>query len=205
MNKHKQNISLTVASLKKGDELAFKAIYSEHSKELNAFINSFTKNQMQTDDILQDTFIKLWNGRERLDEKSSISSFLRKTAYNTFVDKYRKKKREQSMLDGWLYKRLNQMITEDEDIRKKKIKLVQEAIEKLPPRCKEIFLLSKFEHLKYAEIAEQLNISIKTVEVQMGNAFKIIRKEIESKNSLYLVVLLLKHSIKKIGKNLVKP
>jgi len=186
MNQIKKNINLVVTALKKGDEGAFKTIYDNNKKALSTFINSYTKNQVQTDDIVQEAFIKLWNVREGLDQNSSVISFLYKTAYNSFIDKYRKKKREQSMLDGWLYKRLIQMIKEDDDIKKRKIDLLEKAIDKLPPRCKAIFMLSKFKQLKYAEIAEQLDISIKTVEAQMGKAFTIIRKEIKDKDFLNL-------------------
>lgn len=192
MNQNKKNISLVVAALKKGDERAFKTLYETNKKALSAFINSYTKSQPQTDDIVQEAFIKLWNVRESLDENRSVVSFLYKTAYNRFIDKYRKKKREQSMLDGWLYKRLMQVVIEDNDIKKRKIDLLQKAIEKLPPRCKAIFMLSKFEQLKYAEIAEQLDISIKTVEAQMGKAFTIIRKEVKGKGFLNLFLSLKK-------------
>lgn len=181
MNQDKNTNHLLVTALKKGDDRVFKSIYNKNKKKLSAYINTYTKNKSQTDDIIQDTFIKLWNARENLDENSSISSFLYKTAYNTFIDKYRKKKREQTMLDGWLYKRMMQLVKEDDDIITEKIQLIKDAIEILPPRCKEIFVMSKFEQLKYTEIANQLNISVKTVEAQMGKAFSIIRKEAQNK------------------------
>ncbi|MEP1487711.1 MAG: RNA polymerase sigma-70 factor [Algibacter sp.] len=192
MKHNKQNISLVIASLKKGDERAFKTIYENNKKALSSFINTYTKNQTQTDDIVQDTFIKLWNIRASLIEDKSVVSFLYKTAYNKFVDTYRKKKREQSMLDGWLYKRLMLLKKDDNDNKKEKICLVQKAIEKLPTKCKEIFMMSKFEQLKYVEIAERLDISIKTVEAQMGKAFSIIRKEVKSKGFLMLIFMFVK-------------
>ena len=98
MKHNKQNISLVVASLKKGDERAFKTIYDDNKKALSAFINTYTKNQAQTDDIVQDTFIKLWNVRKSLIEDKSVVSFLYKTAYNKFIDTCRKKKREQPFI-----------------------------------------------------------------------------------------------------------
>lgn len=121
-------------------------------------------------------------------EGSSLSSFLHRIAYNIFIDKYRKQKREEKTLDSWLYKRLNQLIKQDDDIKKEKIKHLEQAIEKLPPRCKEIFMLSKFEGLKYQEIADKLEISIKTVEVQMGKAFRLIREKINKKHHLFLFI-----------------
>lgn len=196
MKQNKQNTSLIISALKKGDEHIFKSIYDNYKKALTAFINGYTKDQAQTDDIIQDTFIKLWNAKENLDKNTSISSYLHKTAYNTFIDKYRKKKREHSMLDGWLYKRLMQMVDENEEVKNKKIILVREAIDKLPPKCKEIFVLSKYENLKYIEIAEHLNISTKTVESQMRIAFNIIREEFKDKGFLNLFFLFMKRSLR---------
>ncbi|MDD7884556.1 RNA polymerase sigma factor [Flavivirga sp. 57AJ16] len=188
MKHNKQHTSLLITALKKGDERAFKTIYESNKKPLSAFINSYTKNQAQTDDIVQDTFIKLWNAKEGIDENISLGGFLCKIAYYTFIDTFRKKKREQSMLDVWQYKKLMLLVKEESDIKKEKIHLIEKAIEKLPPKCKEIFVMSKFEQLKYAEIAEQLGLSIKTVEVQMGKAFSIIRKEV-NKSGLFNLFL----------------
>ncbi|MEM9678994.1 MAG: RNA polymerase sigma-70 factor [Bacteroidota bacterium] len=194
----KQNIALLISNLKKGDERAFKAIYDINVTSLKCFVMGYTKNKAQTDDIIQDTFLKLWNIREQLDTKKSVSHLLHKTAYNIFIDKYRRKQREQTMLDGWMYKRLLEIIKTDEDVKKEKTRLVKQAIEKLPPRCKEVFLLSKFEQLKYQEIAERLEISIKTVEAQMGKAYTFIRNEVNKNSKLFLFVLkLLTHLPKK--------
>lgn len=187
------NLQLVIA-LKKGNKRAFKTFYDTNKKTLIAFINSYTKNHSETDDIVQDVFIKLWTERNTLDENKSIVNFLYTTAHNIFIDKYRKQKREQTMLDGWLYKRLVHFAKEDEDIKLKKILLVKAAIEKLPPKCKEIFILSKFEQLKYTEIADTLKISVKTVENQMGKAFSLIRKEVKEKSILNLFFCFIKKS-----------
>lgn len=178
MCKPEDNIALLIAALKKGDKHAFGEIYNLYVNSLKAFINSYTKNNDQTNDIVQEAFIKLWNIRKAINQQKSIKSLLFKTAHNILIDKYRKKQRESIMLDGWMYKRLMEMIKGDDAQKKKKIKLVKNAIEKLPPRCKEIFMLSKFEQLKYQEIAELLDISVKTVEAQMGKAFKLIRDDV---------------------------
>ena len=204
MKQNEENTSDLLTALIKGDESAFKSIYDNHKKELSAFINNYTKNQAQTDDIVQETFITLWKKKENLDSSTSIISYLCRTAYNSFIDKYRRKKRERLMLDGWLYKRLMEMEVEDNHIKKEKIKIVRESIEKLPPKCKEIFLLSKFENIKYSEIAERLDISVKTVEAQMRNAFIFIRKEVKRRGFLSLFILFMKQSFKKRFANSLK-
>lgn len=190
MAKEQENISLLISALRQGDQYAFAKIYDIYINALKSFVNSYTKSYEQTNDILQDTFIKLWNSREDLDLNKSVKSLLFKTSYNIYIDKYRKRQREINMLDGWKYKCLIEMSKNDEDEGIHKLKLVEEAIEKLPPKCKEVFLLSKYEELKYKEIANQLNVSIKTVEVQMGKAFRIIRDEINKKTKPFLFILL---------------
>lgn len=194
MKKNRRNNSQLVIALKQGDKRAFKVIYNTNKKALIAFINSYTKNQPETKDIVQDAFIKLWTARNTLDENKSIVNFLYTTAYNGFIDTCRKHKREQTMLDGWLYKRLVLLANEDEDVKLRKTIRVKIAIEKLPPKCKEIFILSKFEQLKYSEIADKLNISIKTVENQMGKAFSTLRKEVKEKKILNLFFCFMKKS-----------
>lgn len=184
MKKTNQNLLQTISALKKGDKQAFKTIYDSNIIGLIAFINGYTKNKTQAEDIVQETFIKLWKVRETLDLNISLKSFLYKTAYNSFIDNYRKKQRELTMLDNWMYNRLMELTIEDEDIKGKKIIHMLKAIEALPPKCKEVFVLSKYEHLKYSQIAKKLNISIKTVEAQMGRAFSLIRKEFKGQDFL---------------------
>lgn len=179
MSESNEHISLLTSALRQGDKQAFRKIYEIHVESLRVFVNSYTKNREQTSDIVQDTFLKLWGNRSQLDYSKSIKSLLFKMSYNIFVDNYRKRQRETNMLEGWMYKRLMQVVAGDKEEKKHKAKLVRDAIETLPPRCKEIFLLSKFEQLKYQEIADRLNISVKTVEAQMGKAFRLVKKHLE--------------------------
>lgn len=179
MSNKNKNINLLNLSLKKGDSRAYQTIFNKYYPRLFSYINTYTKNESSTKDILQETFIKLWNNRENIDVDSSISAYLYKIAYNIFIDTYRKNKRQQNLLDSLAYEAVNDSIeSEENDSTTKKIQIVKKSIEELPPRCQEVFKLSKYEGLKYVEIAEALNISIKTVEAQMGKAFSYIRKQV---------------------------
>lgn len=176
-----KNINLLNISLKKGDARAYQTIFDMYYTRLFSYVNTYTKNESDTKDIVQETFIKLWNNKQNIDAEASILAFLHKIAYNIFIDNYRKNKRKQSLLDSLSYEAITSSIeNDDEEINKKKIKIVKKSIEELPPRCQEIFKLSKYEGLKYAEIAEVLNLSVKTVEVQMGKAFSYIRKQVKN-------------------------
>ncbi|MCK0131324.1 sigma-70 family RNA polymerase sigma factor [Flavobacteriaceae bacterium F08102] len=174
---NKERILDLAKAIKKGDQKAFKVIHDLNYVKLTAYINGFTKNEFETEDILQETFIKLWNSRDKIDVIKNINSYLYKTAYYTYIDKYRKEKKELSTLDSWKYKRLIEAIEEDDEINKKRIKKLKLAIEKLPARCKEVFILCKYENLTYKQIANRLEISPKTVQAQMGKAYSIIREK----------------------------
>jgi RNA polymerase sigma-70 factor (ECF subfamily) len=184
--KKDNTIQLLETAFKKGEKNAFKALYNMYFDKLFVYINSYTNDRSLTQDIVQDTFVKVWNNKEIFDIKQSLGGYLYKTAYHTFIDNYRKVQKNHKLLDTLAYKRMNDLIEEDKDEKDKKIKKIKEAIEKLPPKCKEIFLLSKYQGYKYNEIAEHLNISPKTVEAQMGRAFSIIRKEIKDDDCLNL-------------------
>lgn len=177
MNQNEINNSFFNAALKKGDSKAFQLLFEKHYKDLFAFINFYTNDEDQSKDIIQETFVKLWNKRETIKEEMSVLAFLHRIAYNIFIDNYRKNKREKASLDTFAYDRLMTLLEEDETEKNKRIVKVKKAIEELPPRCKEVFEMSKFRGYKYAEIAESLDISVKTVEVQMGKAFTYIRNK----------------------------
>lgn len=178
-----KNINFLNVSLRNGDTRAYQRVFDMYYTRLFSYVSSYTKNESNAKDIVQEAFIKLWNNRKKIEADSSVLAFLHKIAYNIFVDSYRKGKRHQSLLDALSYEAINNSIdNDDENINKMKIEIVKRSIEELPPRCQEIFKLSKYEGLKYSEIATTLNISIKTVETQMGKAFSYIREQV--KNSI---------------------
>lgn len=171
--------NLINSSLKDGEPAAYKIIFDKYYKDLFSFINFYTNDNNKTEDIIQETFVRLWDKRDSIKQDISVIGFLYKVSYNIFVDNYRKEKREKSSLDLFAYDRLVSLIDEDEFEKNRRITKVRNAINDLPKRCKEVFEMSKFGGYKYSEISEKLNISIKTVEAQMGKAFSIIRNKIK--------------------------
>ena len=155
---------------------------------LFGYIHGYTNDDSLTQDIVQESFIRLWTVRDTLIEGKSVSGFLYKIAYNIFIDDYRKNKKEFKMLDALAYKKVLSLADNGEEVKEARIEQMLLAIESLPPRCKEIFKMSKIQGVKYAEIAETLSISVKTVEVQMGKAFSIIREKVKSSNVFMLFI-----------------
>ncbi|GGE96100.1 RNA polymerase sigma factor [Flavobacterium limi] len=180
---------ILIESLRNGDERAYTFLIDNYHHKLCVYANSLVKNIYSAEDIVQNVFIKVWEQRIRLKSDHSIKSFLYKLVYNEFIDLYRK---NQSLfsLEKTYYDALNSVVLEDDsESFQRVLKVVNKEIESLPPKCKEVFILSKKEGLTNIEIAEHLDVSIKTVEAQITKAFSILRSSLEEKVKTVLLLL----------------
>ena len=167
-----------VLLLKSGDESAFTELIIKYNRRLFAYAISLSGDYSLAKDIVQDVFLKTYEYRKRLNPEFSIEGFLYRSVYNQFINVYHKNKSLLKVHDEYV-RFLNQIIDESKDSEfDKLIKIVNESINNLPKRCKEIFVLSKKEGYTNLEISEILNISIKTVEAQITIAFKSIRLQV---------------------------
>ncbi|QVY65007.1 RNA polymerase sigma factor [Polaribacter sp. Q13] len=183
------NNDILIKYLQKGNEKAYLFLIEKYHKKLNAYVISLSGDHAMAQDIIQNVFIKTWEYRERLNKDYSIQNFLYKSAYNEFITAYNKKK-SMSNLEDVFVKSLNKAFVEtNEDDLERILKVVNDKIEELPPKCKKIFTLSKKDGLTNLEISEHLDISIKTVEGQITKAFKILRIELTTKIKTYLFFL----------------
>lgn len=138
----------------------------------------------EAEDLVQQAFVKLWEKRTSLDITWSVKSYLYKMVHNAALNQIRHAKTKEK------YHQFNAQPLENahempEDTLPELRQKFQKALQDLPPQCRNIFELSRFEELKYREIAEQLQISVKTVETQMGKALKMMRLHLAD----YLVTL----------------
>ena len=164
--------------LKSGDESAFTELINKYNRRLFAYAIRLSGDYSLAKDIVQDVFLKTYEFRKRLNPEFSIEGFLYRSVYNQFINVYHKNKSLLKVHDEYV-RFLNQIIDESKDSEfDKLIKIVNESINNLPKRCKEIFVLSKKEGYTNLEISEILNISIKTVEAQITIAFKSIRLQV---------------------------
>jgi RNA polymerase sigma-70 factor (family 1) len=181
------NEASLISQLKKGSEEAFKHLYKLYYSELCNYASNLCGNDELAKDIVQHTMIKIWKKGLSLNVSSSLKGYLLKCVYNHFIDTQRRIIKEAKKLDRFKLEALlefNEMASEDIENRHR---LIEEEIENLPKQCKEVFLLGKKEGLKYKEIADKLNISIKTVERHMSIALKKLRKKLnEISSKLYL-------------------
>lgn len=168
---------LFTSLLIKGDEKAYCQLIDHYSKRLHAYALSLTRNPTEAEDILQEVFLQTWKSRNQLDLNQPLSHFLYKLVYNQFVNTYRKKKVITSTEKRYI-EYLDSIVVNDSLVDDHRLKLVSKAIEKLPPKCKKVFLLSKKEGLSYPEISSYLKISVKAVEAHITKAYSVIKEKV---------------------------
>ncbi|MEJ7693859.1 RNA polymerase sigma-70 factor [Daejeonella sp.] len=166
---------LLVNSHEKDDESLFKSIYLEYYPRLIVFSKGYIKQREICEDIVEDILMKLWDNRGSLTHIKNLKFYLYVSAKNACLNYLASKNRilSQSIECSFDFD-LGPITVSPEDtlISEERIELIQTAIQSLPPKCKAIFILIKEDELKYAEVAELLNISIKTIEAQMTIALK---------------------------------
>jgi len=186
------NIPLNIAELRQGEKKAFEAVYNEFFGVLFHLCLHYINDQKASEEIVQDTFLKLWEIRESLNDNSNVKNFLYTITKNNCLNYLRNRKiclKHQEKIK-YLEMQFNFEALENlgdylqfEELRKK----IDEALAKLPSEINETFKLSRFEELTYKEIAEQQGVSIKTVEARISKALRILRVELKD----YLPVIYL--------------
>ena len=164
--------------LQKGDQEAFTYIINRYNRKLFSYAVSLSGDHSLSKDIVQDVFIKTFEYRKKLDPNFSIQGFLYRCTYNEYINNYHKNKSLLKVHEDYI-RFLDMHIdnTSESDFEKIAV-IVNNYINKLPKKCREVFVLSKKSGLTNIEISEVLNISVKTVESHISNAFKYLRSNI---------------------------
>ena len=166
-----------VRRIRAGDERALEMVFKAHYAGMASFVQRFVRSSDLAEELVQDVFLKLWSKREQLAEIETFRTYLFRAARNTALNYLRRAKLERRWQEeeGANDDPPTTFAADDETVEQELASAVKEAINRLPPRCREIFLLSRDGGLTYAEIARSLEISVKTVETQMGRALKSLR------------------------------
>ena len=156
----------------------FEEVFKTYFIPLTSFAQKYVPDLDTAKDIAHTVFINLWEKRNNIDWQKSLKSYLFTSVHNRCLNYIRDNKRTNNSVD---IDSINDDVAwESRDFieEQETIKNINKAIDLLPEKCKEIFLLNRFEGMKYAEVAEKLNISVKTVEAQMSKALKTLRTEL---------------------------
>ncbi len=186
-----ETTSLLAKRIRKGDIRAFDVLYHTYSQKLYGFAFSMLKNHEDAKEVVQETFFKIWEKRDRIDPSGSIQAFLFSVSYHTTIDLLRQRLRN-DQYRIYLQNRLPEQehsSEEDPAYYQELVRIVDETVRDLPEQRRKIYLLSREEGLSHREIAEKLNISVKTVENQINLALKAIRKQLDADDLLYLLFL----------------
>lgn len=169
------------------DQASFEKLFREYFPSLMAFARKILVDEDDAREVVQKVFINLWEKRGELDLATSLKSYLFTSVHNRSLNVIRDRKKFTSgeipeMAEGWDVSAQIESMELEEKIRA--------VISSLPEKCREIFEMNRFEGLKYSEIAEKLEISVKTVENQMSKALNILREKLSKYLSILLWLLL---------------
>lgn len=180
---------LLIKAFKEGNQQAFEKLFEQYHKKLYAFLFRLLNAKEDAEEIVQETFIKIWEKREDFIEGYPFQSFLFKIAKNAFLNLNRKKVNRKVFEDHLDF--LNEISsgnTDDYIIFKETTEIINTVIGGLPPKRKKIFLLRRIEGFSRQEIANKLEISVITVDSQLLKANRYLKEELK-KYSLLMIIL----------------
>ncbi|WP_278624660.1 RNA polymerase sigma-70 factor [Parabacteroides gordonii] len=172
----KQQEIFILSALKQDNKDAFSFLFQTYYTDLVLFCGNFIRDKDSCEDIVQSIFLKLWSDRKNIQIETSLKSYLLKAVRNSCFDEFRhleiirqhEAEYESTVLDS--YDTDNYILHSDLSDH------LHRALEKVPELYREAFMLNRFEGLKYREIAEQLNVSERTVEVRVSKTLDLLRK-----------------------------
>lgn len=169
------------------DKLALKELFQAYHGYVCATIYKIIKEQNTVEDLAQEVFLRFWQKRDQITISTSVQAYLRRMAINEALGHLRKKKVFEEEINN---ETMGGSTSggEGQYLHGELKDQVRAAVDQLPSRCRTVFQLSRYEEMSYKEIAVEMDISVKTVENQMGKALKFLRKEL--KNYLHFLLII---------------
>ncbi len=176
--------------IRTGDIRAYEALFRKYYQALVNYGFGLLKDREEAEEMVQQVFVNVWNKREEIVIQSSVQAYLYRAVNNLCMNRIRHLKvrdahrNEVEYTASRSYEHSAQVL-----ISKELTKKIQESVSRLPEKCREIFEMSRFEGLSYAEIADALGVSVKAVEKHMSKALKTLRHELAEYLPLILLYL----------------
>ena len=192
MNTLNADSQFLINRLKNGDESAYELLFEEYYRGLTIYANKYVNDLETAKEIVQDLFVHLYEKREYLDINSSLKSYLFRSTHNRCINYINAQKIRMQHAE-YVYKTadIKEDVLEQEVNKTELEEALFDAINQLPPKCKSIFKMNRFEGMSNTEIAEQLKLSKRTVETQISKALRILRVKIEPYRSIGIIIFLL--------------
>ena len=186
-----QSSTAIIRSLAPTGEAAFEQLFKTHFRGLHAYAITILKDEMMGEEIVQNVFFKVWEKGQLLEIETSPKAYLYKAVYHDCLN-YLKHKKVRSAHAMHVVRQSN------DQVENASVKLLQGelkehihiAVNELPEQCRTIFQMSRFEGLKYQEIADEMGLSVKTIENQMGKALKLLRIKLAEFLPLFILSLI---------------
>ncbi|ELR72719.1 RNA polymerase ECF-type sigma factor [Fulvivirga imtechensis AK7] len=182
---HSDNIA---QQIRFGDEQAFEQVFRANYAGMCGYAMKYIEEIEQAEEVVQEVFLNYWDKRATLDVTGSLEAYLYRAVRNSCLNylKHQKVKRQYALVQTEVLK-AEENQSQDKVIELELQQRIDDCIAQLPPERRKIFKLSREEGLKYKEIADELGLSVKTVEAQMGKALKFLREHLME----YLPVLIM--------------
>jgi RNA polymerase sigma-70 factor (ECF subfamily) len=181
LKKHyKLKREIEVADLKNGNAKSFEALFKLWYEPLCRYAYSMIHDSDEAEDIVQKIFCKLWDQHEKMEIHTSIKSYLYRMVHNACLNKIKQWQMQAEHHEQIAACSVAVGNSVEQTVGYKELShQVELAIDTLPARCREVFLLSRMQYLSYAQIAQKLQISPNTVEVQIVKALKVLREKLK--------------------------
>lgn len=182
---HMSNSSIAIHNT--DSAIVFERIFKEQFKKLHAYAYSILQDSDEAEEAVQNVFYKLWEKKEKIPELQSVAAYLYRSVYNECMNFVKHEKVKNTYEAHAIHHGGLASSAVDNAETKELEGRIAEALSSLPEQCRTIFQMSRFEELKYREIADKLGLSVKTIENQMGKALKILRTKLAD----YMTILAL--------------
>ncbi|WP_164126793.1 RNA polymerase sigma-70 factor [Sphingobacterium luzhongxinii] len=185
-------------SVERNAERIFRTLFDQYKNDIFAYAYRFFRSREQSEEIVQDVFVKIWQNIDTIDLENNVKSYIFTVARNTTYNKLKSFAIQQTYLNDIFYRHVASSNTVEELVHYRELKQVyDQAISALPTQRQRIFRLSREEHMSHEEIAQQLNISKNTVKDQIVKSLKFIKQYLESNAELTTVIAVFYHYLQK--------
>lgn len=178
----------TIQDFKAGTIETFEEVFHAYYKALVVYARTILKDTDEAEDIVQQVFITIWEKRSSMEVHTSLRALLYKSVHNACLNKI-KQQAVRTKYAADAQHNIPKMAADDGIQQKELQKSIEMALSTLPEQCGRIFRMSRFDQLKYQEIADQLGLSVKTVENQMGKALKIMKEQLKDYLPIALLII----------------
>jgi RNA polymerase sigma-70 factor, ECF subfamily len=165
-------------AIRDGNKDAFREVFHQCYADLCQYASTILKDMDEAEDVVQSMFIKIWEKRETLNVEHTIRTYLYKAVYNQCINLLDHRKIKLKHQEYGSYEARN-LVQHPEVFPEELEAHIKAAINELPEQCRRVFILSRYEEMRYAEIAQQLKISVNTIENQISKALRILRLKLK--------------------------